>query len=89
MFLGLGIALGIGLSLTTLLIMSAVNRDLGERNVRLHLAEVKGPVQDRLLNSPLWTALSGDVFLSVNEAFETLGRLGPAAKAPQRDVSCT
>ncbi len=58
--------------------LSDISRDLGERNVRLHLAEVKGPVQDRLLDSPLWTALSGDVFLSVNEAFEVLGESKPA-----------
>ena len=67
------------------LIMSAVNRidttamevltdfnlELAERGIRLHLAEVKGPVQDRLEKSPLWPALSGSVHLSVNEAFES------------------
>ena len=70
------------------LIMSAVNRvdttamevltdlncDLDSRGIRLHLAEVKGPVQDRLVNSPLWKTLTGDVHLSVNKAFEVLGR---------------
>jgi SulP family sulfate permease len=67
------------------LIMSAVNRidttamevltdfnlELAERGIRLHLAEVKGPVQDRLEKSPIWPALSGSVHLSVNEAFES------------------
>jgi len=68
------------------LVMSAVNRmdatavevfgemndDLAGRDIRLHLAEVKGPVQDRLKRSPLWPALSGEVFLSANDAFEKL-----------------
>ncbi|MFZ2267077.1 MAG: sulfate permease [Azonexus sp.] len=48
------------------------NRDLGERGIRLHLAEVKGPVQDRLMKSELWNALSGEVFLSANAAYEKL-----------------
>lgn len=52
--------------------LTDLNRDLGERAIRLHLAEVKGPVQDRLVHSPLWKALSGQVHLSVNHAFETL-----------------
>ncbi|WP_233505894.1 SulP family inorganic anion transporter [Rhodoferax lacus] len=52
--------------------LTDVNRDLSARGIRLHLAEVKGPVQDRLLHSPLWKALSGKVHMSVNSAFETL-----------------
>lgn len=68
------------------LVMSGVNRvdttamealadiscDLAARNVALHLAEVKGPVQDRLAASPLWDALGGRVHLSANDAFERL-----------------
>ena len=70
------------------LIMSAVNRvdttamealtdlqrELAERQIQLHLAEVKGPVQDRLVHTPLWAALQGRIYLSVNEAFEALSR---------------
>lgn len=52
--------------------LSDINRDLGRRGVRLHLAEVKGPVQDRLERVPLWRELSGSVFLSVHAAFEGL-----------------
>jgi SulP family sulfate permease len=59
-------------------VLTDINRDLGDRNIRLHLAEVKGPVQDRLTNSPLLTTLSGEVFLSVNKAFESLGRVEAA-----------
>lgn len=58
---------------TAMEVLTDLNRELGGRKIRLHLAEVKGPVQDRLARSPLWTALSGEVHLSVNDAFELLG----------------
>jgi SulP family sulfate permease len=57
---------------TAMEVLTDLNRDLGARGIRLHLAEVKGPVQDRLLHSPLWKGLSGKVHLSVNSAFEAL-----------------
>lgn len=57
---------------TAMEVLTDLNRDLLRRGIRLHLAEVKGPVQDRLLNSPLWQTLSGEVFLSVNSAFNKL-----------------
>lgn len=57
---------------TAMEVLVDLNRDLSERGISLHLAEVKGPVQDRLLHSPLWQALSGQVHLSVNSAYETL-----------------
>lgn len=59
---------------TAMEVLTDINRDLGDRNIRLHLAEVKGPVQDRLVHSPLWQTLSGEVHLSVNSAFEALDR---------------
>lgn len=49
-----------------------INRNLSEQGIALHLAEIKGPVQDRLKRSPLWPALNGQVFLSANAAFEAL-----------------
>lgn len=78
------------------LVMSAVNRvdttametlcdmdrDLSEQGIALHLAEVKGPVQDRLKRSPLWPALHGKVFLSANAAFEALAETKPAQPEP-------
>jgi SulP family sulfate permease len=57
---------------TAMEVLTDINRDLTGRAIRLHLAEVKGPVQDRLIRSPLWTALSGSVHLSANSAFESL-----------------
>ena len=41
-----------------------VNKDLRDRGIRLHLAEVKGPVLDRLSRSKLLESLTGRVFLS-------------------------
>jgi SulP family sulfate permease len=57
---------------TAMEVLTDMNRDLLERGIRLHLAEVKGPVQDRLVRSPLWRTLSGKVHLSVNSAYEAL-----------------
>jgi SulP family sulfate permease len=68
------------------LVMSAVNRvdmtaqealteiheDLRKRGIQLHLAEVKGPVQDRMAQTPLWKSLAGKIHLSANDAFEQL-----------------
>lgn len=55
-------------------VLGDLNRDLGARAIRLHLAEIKGPVHDRLGHTPLLTELSGEVFLSVNDAYEALPR---------------
>ena len=57
---------------TAVEVFEELNRDLNDHGIRLHLAEIKGPVQDRLMRSPLWGALSGQVFLSANVAFEAL-----------------
>jgi SulP family sulfate permease len=50
----------------------ALNLRLGEAGVILHLSEVKEPVMDRLLRSPLITALAGRVFRSQYDAFRAL-----------------
>lgn len=55
-------------------VLGDLNRDLGARAIRLHLAEIKGPVHDRLGRTPLLAELSGEVFLSVNDAYEALPR---------------
>lgn len=59
---------------TALAMLRETSRDLAERGIRLHLAEVKGPVEDRLRRSPLWQELSGQVFRSLNDAFSSLAR---------------
>jgi len=62
---------------TAVEVFAELNHDLADQGIRLHLAEVKGPVQDRLLHSALWSALSGEVFLSANAAFEKLATQPP------------
>lgn len=52
--------------------LAEFNRELQAGGVRLHLAEVKGPVQDRLQGTELWQTLSGQVFLSASAAFDAL-----------------
>ena len=53
-----------------------LNADLLRRGLRLHLAEVRGPVLDALRRSPLPAELSGQIHLSVHRAFVELA--GPS-----------
>jgi len=57
---------------TALFALSALNQALGQRNIGLHLAEVKGPVMDRLKQSDLPAALHGEIFLSAVLAIDKL-----------------
>jgi sulfate permease, SulP family len=57
---------------TALEMLTDLNRALSEANMRLHFAEVKGPVMDRLRDTPLIKNLSGKIFLSTHEAFNAL-----------------
>jgi len=59
-----------------------LNASLRRRGVLLHLAEVKGPVMDRLRDSELLGALSGQVFLSAAMAWDRLA--GSAAAGTPR-----
>lgn len=45
---------------------------LHSTGIRLHLSEVKGPVMDRLKGSSLISHLTGNVYLTQNQAFEDL-----------------
>jgi SulP family sulfate permease len=59
---------------TALHALRELNRTLRARQIKLHLSEVKGPVMDRLLRSDLIQGeLSGQVFLSTDQAFQSLG----------------
>ena len=62
--------------------IEAINHRLADAGVKLHLSEVKGPVMDALKRSSLLTALSGQVFLSQNEAFSDLIGRADAANEP-------
>lgn len=56
--------------------LGELNASLRQRGVLLHLAEVKGPVMDRLRDSTLLAALNGRVFLSAAMAWDQLAREG-------------
>ena len=64
---------------TGLYVLNEINRSLLEQGIKLHLAEVKGPVMDRLQRSELLKRrLSGQVFLSTDEAYRSFsGDPGP------------
>jgi sulfate permease, SulP family len=51
-----------------------LNHTLGQRGVKLHFAEVKGPVMDRLRASALVEQLSGHIFLSTANAWDAITR---------------
>jgi sulfate permease, SulP family len=61
---------------SALFALTELNRTLRHRRVDLHLAEVKGPVMDRLSNSDLLGALTGKVFMSTDNACDELERRG-------------
>ena len=53
--------------------LAELNRNLLSRAIKLHLAEVKGPLMDRLQRSDLLLKpLSGQVFLSAAVALDSL-----------------
>ncbi len=60
---------------TALFALTDLNLTLKGRGIGLHLAEVKGPVMDRLKNSELIGQLSGQVFLSTARAWDHLAQM--------------
>ena len=52
--------------------LEAINERLRSIGIKLHLSEVKGPVMDRLKRSHFLDQLTGEVFLSQYDAWETL-----------------
>ncbi len=54
---------------TALGVLTQLEDNLAKRNIEFMLAEVKGPVMDRLRNTPLGISLAGKIFISVHEAF--------------------
>ncbi|SFU27866.1 SulP family inorganic anion transporter [Halomonas korlensis] len=54
--------------------LDAINARLKDSGVTLHLAEVKGPVMDRLKNSDFLDDITGRVFLSTFSAWSELNR---------------
>ena len=54
---------------TALEVLTELERSLATRGIVLMLAEVKGPVMDRLRSTALGQRLDGRIFLSVHDAF--------------------
>ena len=52
--------------------LEAIETQLSEAGVMLHLSEVKGPVMDRLAQSHFLKTLRGRVFLTQFQAIEAL-----------------
>jgi len=61
-----------GIDMSALASLEAINARLADAGIKLHLSEVKGPVMDRLKRSHFLESLTGSVFLSQHEAFESL-----------------
>ncbi len=57
---------------TALDMLIELNSDLQTRAVQLNFAEIKGPVLQKLQQSPLLSQLSGKIFLSSHQAFQEL-----------------
>ncbi|WP_414674399.1 SulP family inorganic anion transporter [Marinobacter sp.] len=52
--------------------LEAINSRLGDAGIRLNLAEVKGPIMDRLKKTHFCEELTGQVFLSTYDAWQEL-----------------
>lgn len=60
---------------TGLYALAELNQNLAARGIKLHLAEVKGPLMDKLKHSDLLLKpLSGQVFISAVSAFDQLSQ---------------
>lgn len=66
-----------GIDATAVEMLERLNKLLAERGVSLHLAEVKGPVRDRLQGSDLPAVLTGKIWLSTQCAFTALAAPDP------------
>lgn len=65
---------------TALFALSELNQSLKRRGIGMHLAEVKGPVMDRLRHSELLRDLNGKLFLSTAMASDHLLAAGKGAE---------
>lgn len=61
-----------GIDLTGLEVLMQLNRELRAKGLQLHFSELKGPVRDRLDRVGVTAWLSGRIFMTQAEAFDTL-----------------
>lgn len=52
--------------------LEKINETLQELNIKLHLSEVKGPIMDKLATTSFFKSLTGNNYLSHNQAVEDL-----------------
>lgn len=77
-----------GIDASALESLETIQHRLAEAGIRLHLAEVKGPVMDRLAPTEFLTGLNGQVFLSTYDAWRTLhGESDEAQRGVERGVA--
>ncbi|GGC93948.1 SulP family inorganic anion transporter [Halopseudomonas salina] len=69
---------------TGLDMLSELTEGLAERDIHLHLAEVKGPVMDHLGETDWINEQVGEVFPSTHIAFNTLGNQKRAVAEPEQ-----
>jgi len=55
--------------------LKELNERLMEQGIKLHFSEVKGPVMDSLMHCDLLEKLSGNVYLSQYEAFNSISNI--------------
>jgi SulP family sulfate permease len=60
------------IDLSALETLEKINKTLAELNIKLHLSEVKGPIMDKLTRTDFFKSISGNNYLSHNEAVEEL-----------------
>ncbi|ENX27830.1 hypothetical protein F891_01459 [Acinetobacter sp. CIP 101966] len=60
------------IDLSALEMLEDLNKELAKLDIRLHFAEVKGPVMDKLQASKLMTHLSGRIYLTHFQAIQDL-----------------
>lgn len=60
------------LDLTAQEMLCTLNQELTAQQKTLHFCEIKGPVMDKLTNTPLLKCLTGQVFLSTHQAVQAL-----------------
>jgi SulP family sulfate permease len=60
------------IDLSALETLEKINETLAELNIKLHLSEVKGPIMDRLAGTEFFRSITGNNYLSHNQAVEDL-----------------
>jgi len=65
-----------GIDLTGLEVLMQLDRELRAKGVQLHFTELKGAVRDRLDRTKVTEWLSGRIFMTQAEAFDTLNTKG-------------